>query len=212
MLVFKRAVFLAALACPLSACFGAINLQLVPSVTQATVGQQVFVDLMAQTTSGAAENILSFQMIFGWETGYLHLDGFSNPSAVSYTGLGFLRDAYGINNTPTITTPPTDGDAILIGLGPFGSSITVPSGGLRLARLSFTALLGTNATPISVLPSAGSPTGTTVVYGAGGPNIDVTGSLSGTSVRIVPGPSTLGGLIGGALVCARRRRRAGTAA
>lgn len=192
----------------LAASHGAINLSLSPSASQVNVGQQVFVDLMATTTSGNAEGILSFQMIFSWQTSVIRLDGFSNAGGVGYTALGFLRDAYGLNNTSSISTPPTDGDGILIGLGPFGSAITVPSGGLRLARLQFTALAPTASTPIAVLPSAGSPTGTTVVYGSAGPNIDVTGSLSGTSVRIIPGPPVLGVLVGASLTLTRRKRRA----
>jgi hypothetical protein len=173
------------------------------------VGQQVVVDLMATTSSGGAEGILSYQMIFGWETSFLRLDSFSNVSGIGYAGLGFFRDAYGINNTASVTTPPTDGDAILVGLGPFGSSITVPSGGLRLARLTFTALAPTNSTPISMIPALGSPTGTTVVYGAGGANIDVTGALAGTSVRVIPGPPVLGVLVGVGAMSARRRRQGG---
>lgn len=187
---------------------GAINVSLVPSASSVSVGEAFGMDVWATTSSGAAEGLLSFQVIFSWQSAVVQLMGFNNVGGPSYTALGFLNDPYGLNRTPTITTPPTDGDAILIGLGPFGSSITVPAGGLRLSTLRFTALSESAFSPIDVLASAGSPVGTTAVFGAGGPNIDVTGMLVGSGMQIVPSPGVAMAILGwGCSVSLLRRRR-----
>lgn len=183
-----------------------IGLSLVSPTMPLNIGEQFSVDVWA-FPSAAPEGMLSFQMIFSWQPETLHLNGFSNPSGVAYTALGFLRDPYGLNQTLNLNTAPVDGDAILIGLGPFGSTIDVPASGLMLSRLTFTALAPATSSPVGVLPSAGSPVGSTVVYGSAGANVDVTGALVGTTVQVVPTPATLGMVSAFVGVGVVRRRR-----
>jgi hypothetical protein len=185
-----------------SASQGAIDLSLHPLSLQYNVGDQVAISIIAAATSGEPEGLLSFQMIFSWDTSRLQLTGISGVGGASFTASGFFHDAYGINELAV----PTDGNAMFVGLGPLGSSIIAQPGGTLMSTLLFTALAPTPGTPLTILPSAGSPVGTTVVYGDAGPNVNVTGSLTGASVRIVPAPSAA--LLLAVGVLSQRRRRA----
>ena len=184
-----------------SLCHGAINLALRPQSLQYNVGDQVAIQILASATTGEPEGLLSFQMIFSWDTSRLHLTGLSGVGGASFTASGFFHDAYGINELAV----PTDGNAMFVGLGPLGSSIVALPNGSLMSTLLFTAVAPSPGTPISILSSAGSPVGTTVVYGDAGPNVNVTGSLTGTSVRIVPAPA--GALLLAVGVLSQRRRR-----
>jgi uncharacterized protein (TIGR03382 family) len=179
-----------------------IDLTLSTSQSQYTVGSQVSVGVFGRGNLGEAEGMFSFQMIVTWDTSRLHLDGVSTAGGQPFTAVGFFHDAYGLNEA----TPPTDGNGILIGLGPLGSSIVAPPQGVLLTTLLFTALGPAPATPLNILPSAGNPVGTTVVYGDTGPNVNDTGALNSTSVRIVPAPAAAPALLLGAAWTTRRRR------
>jgi hypothetical protein len=99
-----------------------------------------------------------------------------------------------------------------IGLAPLGQANAVaatPSGTL-LTTFLFQALAPTAPTTlINLVPSGGNPIGTTTVFDGTIPNTDVTGTLTGAMVQIlpIPGPSALAGLGLGGLFMARRRRR-----
>lgn len=184
---------------------GSIDLSLLPDQAAYPVGAQVAVQVRARAASGEPEGMLSFQMIFTWDPSRLQLLGVSTAGAPSFTGIGFFHDAYGINES----SPPTDGTAMLIGLGPLGSSIMAPTtpNGALLTTMLFTALAPSQATPLTILPSAGNPVGISVVYGDTGPNVNNTGVLTGTSVTIIPAPSAAG-LLAVGFVLKRRRREA----
>ena len=168
-----------------SVSHGAIDLSLRASSSQYNVGDQVAIGIWAAANSGEPEGLLSLQVIFSWDITRLRLTGLSGVGGASFTASGFFHDAYGINEIAV----PNDGSAMFVGLGPLGSSIVATPSGTLLSTLLFTALAPTPGTPLGIVPSAGSPVGTTVVYGDAGPNVNVTGTLTGTSVRIVWSPS-----------------------
>ncbi len=184
-----------------SVCQGGIDLSLRAVSSQYNVGDQVAIGIFAAANSGEPEGLLSLQVIFSWDISRLRLTGLSGAGGASFTASGFFHDAYGINEIAV----PSDGNAMFVGLGPLGSSILAMPSGTLLSTLLFTALAPTPATPLGMVPSAGSPTGTTVVYGDAGPNVNVTGLLTGTSVRVVPAPAAAILLAVG--VFSQRRRR-----
>lgn len=185
-----------------SASHGAIDLSLRGPSSQINVGSQVAVGIYASASSGEPEGLLSLQVIFSWDTSRLQLVGLSGIGGSSFTASGFFHDAYGINELAV----PTDGNAMFIGLGPLGSSILASPSGTLLSTLLFTAVAPTPGTPLNIVTSAGSPIGTSVVYGDAGPNVNVTGSLTGTTIQIVPAPATA--LLLAVGVTSQRRRRA----
>jgi uncharacterized protein (TIGR03382 family) len=199
------AVYVAAFAFGAPA-LASIDISLQPSLPQYSVGNQVAVGVYAFADPDEVQGMLSFQMIFTWDPSRLHLNGVSTLGGQPFTAIGFIHDAYGINET----NPPTDGNAMLIGLGPLGSSIVVPQQGVLLTTLLFDALAPASGTPLTILPSAGSPVGTTVVYGDTGPNVSVTGTTTGTSITIIPAPCSAVLLAAGASILGRRRRDAAT--
>jgi hypothetical protein len=148
--------------------------------------------------------MLSFQMIFNWDPSRLRLVNVSTAGGQPFTAIGFLHDAYNLNEL----SPPADGNAILIGLGPLGSSIVAPPSGVLLTTIVFTALAPVQGSPINILPSAGSPVGTTVVYGDSGPNVNDTGATTGTAVTVIPAPTAAAVLAAGGVFVSRRRRDA----
>lgn len=200
----RRAVCIMAIASFPSLSLGAINLQIQPVTSPVNVGQPVGINIFASPSSGSTEALLSFQMIFTWNTAHLQLTGHSVAGAPSYTGAGFPNDPYGLNG-PGV---PSDGNAIFVVFGPLGGNVPISPGGTFLGRLNFNALSPTapGGTPINILATGGAG-GTTTVFGAGGPNLDVTGILSGTFVTIIPAPMTASVLaLGGVMAMPRRRR------
>jgi hypothetical protein len=183
---------------------GNIDLTLRTGLPQYNVGDSVSIGVYAQANLGEAEGMLSFQMIFNWDITKLRLLSVSTVGGQPFTAVGFFHDAYGINEV----SPPLDGSAILIGLGPLGSSIMAQPSGTLLTTMMFTALAPSAGTPLSILPSGGSPMGTTVVYGDAGPNVNVNGTHTGTSVTIIPAPITPAMIGLGFCFVGRRRRDA----
>lgn len=181
---------------------GAIQLALQASPATVAVGEGLGIDIYAFPSSGTTEQMLSYQVIFSWQTSHLQLTGFSVVEAPFHTTAGFFPDAYGINGLGL----PSDGDALFAFLGPLGSSIPIAPTGQFLGRLLFNALVlsPVSGTPVNILPAAGAG-GTTVVFG--GPNLDVTGSLTGTTVRIIPSPAGASVLVIGSVLALQRRRR-----
>jgi hypothetical protein len=202
---FRRAATAFVVGAALSPVAGAaINLHFAPVAPVVSVGAPVNIELLATTSSTAPEAILALQSIFSWDTSKLQLIG-STRHASGITG-GFLPDPYGINES----SMPIDGQAVYIFFGPFNSSgVSVPtSGSLLVATLHFTAIAPTSpvSTPIAMLATAGSPVGATQVFGTPGANNDVTGSIAGTSVTIIPAPAAGAAVLASLAIIARRRR------
>lgn len=198
-------VFLAgaSLAAAITARPAAINLELRPAFTSVGIGASVVVDLFAVPSSSAPESLGSFQAVIGWTPQFLRLDSVSAPQPSGLLALGFFHDAYGINEF----TPPKDGEGLLIGLGPLGGGIAPPPSGLPLGTLHFTALVPTSGTPLDLLARASNPAARTLVLDGRTANLDVTGSLAGATVRVVPVPSAASVLLAPSLLMTSRRRR-----
>lgn len=197
-----------ALAACVPSARGAINLSLMPSQGSVAVGSSLGIDIVARSTTLSGEGAYSFQVIFSWDPSRLRLTGVSTLGVPELSSAGFFSDAYGLNESSL----PSDGTAVLIGFGPFGSSIHVPgagSTGLSLSTLHFLALAPSASSSIGLLASAGSPVGRTIVFGDAGPNVNATGALSGATVQIVPAPATVMTMAMISLCRGRRRAREG---
>ena len=132
-----------------------------------------------------AETVGAVEAIFTWDPTHLVLTGVdpANPANLIFAGFPAVGTG-GLNEA----SPPADGDALFIGLGPLGTPTPATEAGTLFATLLFTANFSTPNTDLAFLPSAGSPTRETVVYDGITPNTIVTGSLSGTSVIVRCGP------------------------
>ena len=185
-----------------SNAYGAINLELRPSMAVVAPGQSVALGLYAVSDSAINQSLGSFQAVLAWTPSFLHLRGATAPPGSPLLALGFFHDAYGLNES----MPPADGSGLLIGLGPLGGSLAATQGGLLLGTLNFTALAPTlPTTSVIIADSGGTPPVKTLVLDGDRPNVDVTGALSGATVRIVPAPSSAV-LLAAGLVFARQRR------
>jgi hypothetical protein len=183
-----------------------INLELRPLSQVAIVGNTVNVGLYAISDSPSSQLLSAAQVILTWDVSYVQLSGLNNSGAATWLSSAFGPEPFGLN------TSLLDGDAMWIGLAPLGQANAVPAtpGGTLLTTFMFQALAPTAPlTLINLVPSGGNPLGTTIVFDGTVPNTDVTGTLTGAMVQIlpIPGPSALAGLGLGALFMARRRRR-----
>lgn len=191
---------LIALAAPAKA---AINLELQPGVQIVNVGDTVNVGLYASSDTSVNQALAALNVILGWDTGYLQLTGHTQAGAVPMMSTGFpLNDPYGING-PSF---PADGDALFVGFAPLGNPALATPAGSLITTFQFTALAQTSGTLLDILTSAGSPLTNTVVYDGFVPALDVTGTLTGSTIIIIPTPASVAALALGFFVMGRRRR------
>lgn len=190
---------------------GGIDLRFEPEVPVVNVGETVRVRLVATPTAPGVTGIQALQTVFAWDVARLRLTGWTDSAAAPFTARGFFADGSGVNEAAV----PADGSAMFVLLGPLGpAGIPLPtSGGLLVTTLNFQALAPTlpGMTVIDLRSSFGETAlARTVVFGAPGPNNDVTGQLTAAAVTIIPGPATavVGLLAVG--VAGRRGRRATT--
>lgn len=170
------------------------------------VGQTVAVRIELSSAEpawlGAAE------ILFAWDPAVLRLAGTSSAGAVSLMTSGLPRlDPYGLNESAL----PTDGDAMYLALAPLGQPVEIgqEGHGVLLTTLLFEALAPTAAgqpAQISLLTGAGSPPGHTRLLDGLVANREITGTLTGAAVTIVPAPTAFAAAMVGPLACSRRRR------
>jgi hypothetical protein len=168
-----------------------INLEFRPGSQTVNVGDPGDVDLYAVSDSSADQYLAAVDLVFAWDPTYLDLFG------LDYTGspllsafFSFPDPLYGINEA----NPPADGDGLAIGFAPLGVPVAATPAGAYLFTLQFDALAETLGTPISILASLQKPSyleKRTIVFDGTVPNLDVTGTLSGAMVTIVPEPATV---------------------
>ena len=89
---------------------------------------------------------------------------------------------------------PADGTAMYVGFASLGGPVFATPSGTLLTTLRFHALAPTSLSPITLLASAGSPAGTSVVFDSTVPNLSVTGTLTGAGVQIIPAPASCAAL------------------
>jgi hypothetical protein len=181
---------------------GNISLELHTTTPIVSVGNTFTIDLYGVST-GAPDTTSAGQVILSWNTAFVQLLGTNTSGTPSYLASGFLGDPHGINSSTT------DGDAMWIYFAPPGNPLATSASGTLMMRFNFTALsMTTPDTLIDIETSAGSPPGQTIIYDGTIPNTNITGSLSGVAIQVVPGPGGLAMFLG-ALALAGRRRRGG---
>lgn len=197
-----RALVVIAIAalCPLANA--SINLTLQPVNAVADIGEVVEVRVYATSDSSSNQLLSAVQMILGWQTPYLQLLGNHQSGAVPLLVSGFpVGDPWGLNES----NPPQNGVGMYQAFAPLGNPVAATPSGTLLTTLRFLALAPTPATPVDILPSAGSPVGHTIVFDGTTPNTNVTGVLMGTSITIIPAPGGIIALVLGGMVSRRRR-------
>jgi hypothetical protein len=186
-----------------SSADAAINLELRPVFQSANVGATVSIGLYAVSDSSGNQGLASLQAIINWQPAYLQMLSNSNTGAIPMLSSAFTTpDPYGINESSV----PQDGNAMYVGFANFGNPVLATPAGTLLTTLRFTALSQVGFTPVDIAVSGGSPNGFTRVFDSAVPNLNVTGTLSGAGVEVVPAPATgvVLSLIG--LATLRRRR------
>ncbi len=152
-------------------------------------GDTVLVGLYAVASAGSTDPTLgAVEAIIAWDSAHIALLGVdpSNPANLIFAGFP-VTGSNGLNETD----PPTDGDGLLIALGPLGVPIVATDAGTLITILQFEALSGTPDAAIDLLETGGVPPRNTTVFDGEIPNTIVTGSLSGTTVAVTCGPFDL---------------------
>ncbi|GAB4382740.1 MAG: hypothetical protein Kow0022_00930 [Phycisphaerales bacterium] len=188
-----------------STASGDVNLEFRPEAGVIGVGQAARVGLYATWDgSGAGQTVSAIELVFSWDTGYLSLTGLDGTGGASLITSDFpLTGSGGLNES----APPGDGDGLYRAFAMLGTPIDVSvPGGALITTFLFQGLAETPATPVDILASGGSPEVFTRVFDGTVPNTVVTGTLTGTTITIVPAPGA-GVLLLTAAFAARRRRR-----
>lgn len=183
--------------------WGNINLELRPNVTAIAPGGAVNFGLYAVSDNAFNQSLAAAQVILTWNVGQLNLLGLSNVGAVPLLSSSFGAEPFGLN------TSLTDGDAMWLGFAPLGVPVQATPPGALLTTVLFQAPANAplGLTHVNIPLSAGNPTGFTTVFDGTVPNLNVTGTLTGASIVIVPAPGIGAAvLMLGAMRAARRRR------
>ncbi len=183
-----------------------INLELRPLAPTAAVGQTVEAGLYAVSDSDLDQLFSAMDVILGWTPESLQFLGIDSTGAVPLNDLSGIPagDPFNLNEV----VPPQDGDALYQALAPLSNSVAATPAGTLLTTFQFTAVASTPGTVIDILASGGGPmVGHTTVFDGTTPGTDVTGTLSGTSVEVVPEPPALALLLVAGSVMWRRMRR-----
>jgi len=199
----KQAVLLLAVAC---ATAGAnVDIEFRPVNPVINVGDTARIGLyLTWDGTGAGQTVSALQVAFSWDPTFLDLTGLDGTGGATLITSEFPAAGSGGLNDASI---PVDGDGFYLGLADLGLPIdTTVAGGALVTTFLFDGLAETPATPVNMWPSGGSPLVRTTVFDGVTPNTDVTGTLSGTSITIIPAPGA-GLLFGvGAAGMLRRRR------
>lgn len=179
----------------------AINLEFRPVDAVVSTGQQVQMQLFAVSDDQTNQLLSAIQLIFAWQPLHLTLTGNSTIGAPPLAFSGFPASGhFGLNEAAI----PQDGDGFYLALS-FSPIAASPSGTL-ITTLNFNALAPTAATSVDIL-STGGLGGQTIVASGSVPGLNVTGTLTGGVVTIVPGPGGVAMICGGLAMLTRSRRR-----
>ena len=183
----------------------AIDLSLQPSQPAYFVGQIVPIGLYATSDSDQTQLLAALQAVLIWESSELLLTGVSGAGASPLLISTFGPDPSGLNES----NPPIDGDGLYQAGALLGQPIGATPGGTLITTFLFTALTPTAGTLIELPTTWQGPGGlaSTIVFDGTVPGLDVTGTLSGAMVTIlpIPGAPAIAILVG--LACGRPRRR-----
>jgi len=163
-----------------------INVELRPPLQNVSVGSTVSIGLYAVSDSLSNQGFSAVQIIFSWQSSFLHMLANDNTGAAPLLASSFPSpDPYSLNESLV----PQDGNAMYVGLASFGSPAIATPAGTLLTTLRFTALAPTVLTPVDLLSSGGAPVGFTTVFDPVTPNTSITGTLTGAGVHIIPAPA-----------------------
>ena len=167
------------------------------------VGETVAVQLYAVSDDpGDYQSFSAIRTIFDWDPNYLELLQVDQTGAVPLMSSGFpSNDAWGLNEE----VPPQDGDGLYQALANFNTPVETTTAGVLVTTFLFEALQVTPATPVNILVEGGNPLYDTAVIDGVIAGLNVTGTLAGTPVEIVPEPATLSLATLGILLILRRR-------
>jgi hypothetical protein len=122
------------------------------------------------------------QIVFAWEPAYLQLVGLDSMGGASLLVSGFpVSGSGGLNEV----SPPQDGDGFYIALANLGTPVPATASGTLLTTFLFEGVSDTSpTTDVAILPSGGSPEQISKVLDGTVPNFDVTGELTGVTIRV----------------------------
>ncbi len=175
-----------------------INLELRPAFQTGCVGYTIGVGLYAVSDDpNASQTLSAMDVIIAWDPNSIQLLGNVDPGEpVWFVSTFIIPDAYGLNEN----NPPQDGDGIYTALAQPGEVVYATPEGTLITTFQFDVLAETDGTPVEILAAAGDPEGRTRVFSGDGPNIEVTGTLSGATVAgfliVCPGDLDADNLIG----------------
>ena len=159
-----------------------INLEFRAVNETVIVGQPVNLGLYAVSDDETDQLLAAAQVIFAWDQSVLQLLGLDNSGAVELLSSSFpVGDPFNLNEQ----VPPQDGDGLYVALALLGDSVAATPEGTLLTTFQFQAIAPSAATPIDILPFGGKPEGDTIVLDGVVPNLDVTGTLTGTEVQVL---------------------------
>lgn len=161
----------------------AVNLEFRAEQESVFVGDEVRVGLYASADSRMTEIMSALQVILTWNTNYLDLVGLDGAGGASFSFSGFpTTGSFGLNEAPI----PQDGDGLYLGLS-FAGVAALPGLGTLITTFIFDSIAPVEITGIG-MPATGGIGGTTTVASGIVPGLDLTGTLTGTSIAILSGP------------------------
>lgn len=185
---------------------GFINVEFRALTPSVEVGQTARIGIFVVSDRSTDQLMSAAQIIVRWDTAFLRLLGNHQIGATPLLSSGFpVPEPYGLNEA----NPPQDGLGVYFAFSPFGMPTHAVPEGTLLTTLTFESLHETASTPVEIVVAGGNPLGRTTVFDGTTPNTDVTGTLTGAGITIVPAPAA--GLVVACLLAAMapsRRRRA----
>lgn len=182
----RVAVLLQVHCAALAACapaLGDINLELRPADQSVTIAAgTVSVGLYAVSDSGGNQLLAAINAIIQWDPAKLDLVGVDATGAVPLLASGFPDDPFNLNEA----NPPQDGDGLYVAFAPLGNPVAATPAGILITSFVFDIVTTTPGTAVSILADGGTPLTHTVVFDGTVPNLDVTGTLSGAVIEILP--------------------------
>jgi hypothetical protein len=171
----------------LAAAPAAANIDLELRPTTQTVftwsGENVEIGLYAVSDDATIQELSALQAIIQWDPDYLQMIGNHGDGAVPLLGSGFpVPDPFNLNEAD----PPKDGDGMYVAFAPLNGTVEATPEGALITTFVFAPIVYNPATPVNILASAGSPPGDTIVFDGEIAGLDVTGTLSGCLVEILP--------------------------
>jgi hypothetical protein len=200
----KYACLLVSLAC--AAAGADVNLEFRPVDATIAVGDTAQIGLFATWDgTGAGQTVSALQLAFAWDNTFLDLTGLDGTGGATLITSEFPAAGSGGLNEAAI---PGDGDAFYLALADLGVPIdTTVAGGALVTTFLFEGLAQTPGTLVDMLVLGGFPPVETRVFDGVTPNTIVTGTLSATTITIVPAPGA-GCILVLCAAAAPRRRRA----